>query len=96
MKNRILVFHDDQINILLISSFLRSLNFQNFYTAFNGSLAFEKILSMAKIRIFYNLVIMDCMPVIDGFEAIKNLRKLIAEGGIPYLSMMIENASLLE
>ncbi|MBI9034487.1 MAG: response regulator, partial [Bacteroidales bacterium] len=68
---RILVVDDNDVNVLVIKKFLRKWN-ALIDVAFDGKQAIEKVKSQ-----FYDIILMDIqMPVMDGYEATKIIRKL--------------------
>jgi signal transduction histidine kinase/CheY-like chemotaxis protein len=67
----ILVVDDNNINQMVAKGILSKLGFQ-IHTAENGKMALEK-LTLRK----YSMILMDCqMPIMDGFEATKAIRKM--------------------
>ncbi len=75
---RVLVAEDNSISTKVIRGMLRKLDLQP-DTAGNGEEALEAIKARP-----YDLVLMDCeMPVLDGFEATRQLRKWEASAGRP-------------
>ena len=80
-----LVVDDVQIHHVLLGSYLKNLGF-TVHSASNGQAAVD-----ATSKINYSLILMDCdMPVMDGYEATKAIRK--AEGNsrrVPIIAMTI-------
>ena len=75
---RVLVAEDNSISTKVIRGMLRKLDLQP-DTAGNGEEALEAIKAHP-----YDLVLMDCeMPVLDGFEATRQLRKWETSAGRP-------------
>jgi two-component system sensor histidine kinase/response regulator len=73
---RVLVVEDMKVNLMLIMKLLEKHGLQ-VDTAGNGKEAVEMLQKLS-----YDLVLMDCqMPVMDGFEATKAIRRLEAEKG---------------
>ncbi len=69
MTSTILIVEDDFANQQVASLFVKKFGY-HFDVAENGEIAVEK----AK-QIPFDLILMDCqMPVMDGFEATKNIR----------------------
>jgi CheY-like chemotaxis protein len=67
----LLIVDDDQINILVITSFLKGLSFITFQIANNGQEAYSKFMESTESQKF-DIILMDCnMPGMDGFEATK-------------------------
>ena len=95
----ILVVDDDQINILVISKYLKSFNDCKFDLAFNGRQAVDTVLQKSKELFFYDIILMDCnMPIMDGFEATKQIMAMVKESSIPNLIIIAStaNASQIE
>lgn len=68
---KILVVEDNQVNQLVITGFLEKMGYSCELVS-NGLEAVNK----AKTKVF-DLIFMDChMPVMDGFEATRNIRKM--------------------
>ena len=72
-KLHLLIVDDDQINLLVITSYLKGLNFITFQIANNGLEAYSKFIeSTADSKNNFDIIFMDCnMPGLDGFEATK-------------------------
>ncbi len=70
-KSRILLAEDNTMNLKLVVKILSKLGFENVDTAINGSEA------LAKFRPgVHKLVFLDCqMPIMDGYETSRNIRK---------------------
>ncbi len=69
MTATILIVEDDFANQQVASLFVKKFGYQ-FEVAENGEIAIEKAM-----QIPFDLILMDCqMPVIDGFEATRNIR----------------------
>jgi PAS domain S-box-containing protein len=67
----ILVAEDNPMNVLIIKQFLKKWDI-TYDIAKNGKIALEKVQELD-----YNMVLMDLqMPVMDGYDAAKNIRKL--------------------
>ncbi len=80
---KVLIVEDNQVNQMILKGFMKKLGF-NTDTANNG----EEGLNLAAIN-DYAMVMMDCqMPVMDGFESTKNIRKLDGEKGkVPIIAV---------
>jgi PAS domain S-box-containing protein len=74
---KILIVEDNQINQLVIQSFLSNFGL-NFETANNGKEAL-KLLDQDINKTRFNLILMDCqMPILDGYDTTKEIRSNIA------------------
>jgi len=79
---RILVAEDDPVNQKVMLSFLDNLGYKA-DLANNGKAAVEAVL-----KADYHLIFMDCrMPVMDGFEASRNIRQLEKSADIPIIAL---------
>ena len=91
---RILVVDDDQINILVATQYLKSLDGYEFDVAFDGEQALEKIKHKAEEGYFYDLVLMDCnMPLMDGFKCSRILMSMVRDNLIPKLLIIAATAN---
>ena len=73
---RVCIAEDNLINQKIAVQFLQKLNFQQVDAYDNGLEAVEGIRKMAKLGKPYHMILMDVqMPVLDGYEATKLLRK---------------------
>ncbi|MBF0211989.1 MAG: response regulator [Magnetococcales bacterium] len=91
-KIRILVVEDVEVNRLYISDLLYSLDIRSFELVCNGLEALEAL----KIN-FYDLVLMDCrMPVMDGFDATRALRRFEKETKRPHTPVIALTANVTE
>jgi len=94
-----LIVDDNPINLIIVSKILESRNF-SVVTALNGQEAIEKARSQ-KRDCFFKVIFMDCqMPIMDGFEASKRLKKMMDNREIPRtpifaLSANFENEKLI-
>jgi two-component system cell cycle response regulator DivK len=76
----ILIAEDEEYNYLFISEILSEYNV-NVWRAYNGKMAVDLCASNSQI----NLVLMDVrMPVMDGYEATKKIKKL--RPGLPIIA----------
>src|SRR6202023_2513203 len=72
----ICIAEDNLINQKIAVQFLDKLGFKNVHAYDNGLAAVEGIRKKAKEGVPYHIVLMDVqMPVLDGYEATKLLRK---------------------
>jgi CheY-like chemotaxis protein len=91
---KILVVDDDQINIMVMNTYLKSFDSFKFDCVFNGKQALEKLEAQAANRFFYDLIIMDCnMPVMDGFQATRRIRKMVNDGILPDITIIASTAN---
>jgi signal transduction histidine kinase/CheY-like chemotaxis protein len=79
---KILVVDDNEINLKVSEGSLNALGFQA-ELAVHGADAIEKLKTQA-----FELVFMDCnMPVMDGFEATRNIRKRFSRDELPIVAL---------
>lgn len=79
---RILVAEDNEINQIVISEMLRTLKLK-FVIVENGQLAVE-----AASEGQFDLILMDCqMPVLDGYEATKLIRRQFDDKQLPVIAL---------
>lgn len=75
----VLVVDDNEINLMLIEDILDVMDIKKVKTLESGIEAIKEIENNPN----YDVVVMDiCMPVMDGYEASKQLRKIGYEGRI--------------
>jgi len=83
---KLLIIDDEPFNILALESLLKGHNFL-IETAYNGKEAIEKISGVATPG--YDLIFMDCqMPILDGFEATKQLKVMMDTNKIPQIPIV--------
>ncbi|KAL5318962.1 hypothetical protein ACEPPN_014030 [Leptodophora sp. 'Broadleaf-Isolate-01'] len=76
LEVRVCIAEDNLVNQKVALQFLKKLNFKGVDTYSNGLEAVEGIRKMAKEGRPYHMILMDVqMPVLDGYEATKLLRK---------------------
>ncbi|KAJ5973226.1 hypothetical protein N7481_010436 [Penicillium waksmanii] len=76
-EGRILVVEDNKINLNLMLTFLKKRNIPTLDSAENGQLAVAAVQEKAQ---GYDIIFMDLsMPVMDGFEATRNIRAIEKE-----------------
>ena len=79
----VLVVDDNQINLMLMEDILEVINVDHVKTIDSGEGAINEI----KKNPNYDVVVMDiCMPVMDGYEASKQIRQLGYSGRIVALT----------
>jgi len=82
MKIKALVVDDDGIQLKLLTTFLKKLNFEG-NTATNGEEAVEKMRDGE-----YDICFMDIqMPVMDGWEATRRLKESVDTKHIPIIAV---------
>ncbi len=78
---KILVVDDDQFNVTMLQTLLESFKLNSDY-AVNGALAVQKVKDQLSQGCCsgYKLIFMDVnMPVMDGFEATREIKKFLKE-----------------
>ena len=69
---KVLIVEDNEVNQLVLKSFVKKMGFQS-DSAMNGQEAVDLISKQN-----YSIILMDCqMPVMDGFDATKAIRKIL-------------------
>lgn len=87
----VLIVEDNPINQLVIDELLQGFGHKTVVVE-NGKQALEKIVANS-----FDLVLMDCqMPVMDGFEATRELRKLESEKNLPRLPVVAVTANAIK
>lgn len=90
MIKNILVVDDDQTNIFVIKQYLDKFSY-SYETAFNGKEGIEQLI----INKNFDLIIMDCnMPIMNGFEASKIIKKMIHDKVIPKIPILALTANV--
>ena len=90
-KSNILIVDDIPINRLVLSGMLKSLGYE-FKEAFNGKEACDLILST---NIKFDIVFMDIqMPIMNGIEAAKNIRKFYNSKSLPIIGVTALSSEL--
>ena len=98
-STNILVVDDDQINLMVASTFLKQLKEFNFELAHDGIEAIKVLTKRAQENFYFDLILMDCnMPRMDGFEATKIINEMVENRKLPRLSIIActANASPLD
>ncbi len=89
-KGRALLVEDNPVNLKVAARLVENLGL-SIDTAENGQIALDKI-----SRNHYDLVFMDCqMPVMDGYQATRALRKREQERGLPRLPVIAMTANAM-
>jgi len=92
-KGLILVVDDVYMNILIAKNFFENSGYQ-VQTASSGQEAIEKFREFRKIGLAFTCVFMDCqMPIMDGFETTKILKKMMATDKIKSVPIVALTAS---
>lgn len=82
-NHRILVVDDDIMTALIHKKFIEDFGFQC-KSASNGYEAINIIINNQKISQFFSLILLDCnMPIMNGHELAKEIKKLIEKNVIP-------------
>lgn len=80
---KLLIAEDNEDNIFLLRSFLKGLNLDIDF-ALNGQEALGKFSMGINSRNKYDIIFMDLdMPVMDGFESVREIRKIETIHNIP-------------
>jgi len=89
-----LLVDDNPFNLMVATNLLEERNFR-VKTAMNGREAVEATEDHQKRGMSFDLILMDCqMPIMDGYEASKILRKMMTEGEIkecPIIALTANN-----
>jgi signal transduction histidine kinase/ActR/RegA family two-component response regulator len=90
----VLVVDDDQINQLVLKKYLNELGVKIFLAS-NGQEAVDTVKSQASKDNYFKLILMDCnMPVLDGYEASRQIRALVKSSEIPPLDILALTANV--
>ena len=90
----VLVVDDDQINQLVLKKYLSEIGVKIFLAS-NGQEAVDTVMAQASSENFFKLILMDCnMPVLDGYEASRQIRALIKNSVIPSLDILALTANV--
>ena len=90
---RILMAEDNEINRFFLGEVLRNRGFE-FVAAETGQQALDLI---ASDPVGFNLVLMDCqMPVLDGYDATRELRRREGESGSAHMPVIAMTAHVME
>lgn len=82
---RILIVEDNHVNQIVLETMLRKLNIET-DIAHNGSQALSRLDELHKKYQTIDAIFMDCqMPIMDGFEATRNIRR----SNTPYANIPI-------
>jgi len=78
-KGKVLIVDDNPFNLLVGKHLVESLGYI-VETALNGKLAIDEIKNPQKNKKAYDVILMDLqMPLMDGFECTKNLKRMMLE-----------------
>ena len=92
-----LIVDDDQVNLLVARSYLKSIEDYKIYfdTSNNGQEALDLIKKNKEKGLFYDIILMDCnMPVMDGFQATEKIKSLERKKEIPYTPVVAITANV--
>ncbi len=88
-KRKVLIMDDDQNSIFLLSEYMERFGI-DYEVAFDGVLALEKIKRINDL----DLIIMDCyQQILNGFEVLKTLKRLMKENLIMKVPILALSAS---
>ena len=77
-----LIVDDNPFNLMVATNLIHDRGY-TVQTALNGQEAIYKVKEQEKNGLPFNLILMDCqMPVMDGYEATKRLKAMMAKGEI--------------
>jgi len=89
----VLLVDDNPFNILVAKKIIEAQNYI-VHTAYNGQQAISVVKSLVKQGNTIKIIFMDCqMPVMDGFEATIEFRKLMASHEIPNIKIVALSAN---
>jgi signal transduction histidine kinase/CheY-like chemotaxis protein len=90
-KIKVLLCEDNEVNMRVASMILQRMHL-DIDTAENGQEAINKF-----IHIKYDMILMDCMmPIIDGYQATKEIRKIEKEGKMQRTTIIALTANATE
>lgn len=85
----VLLVDDDEFHLLIHEFYLKSIGVFNYKTARNGLEALNLIEKNAKKSEFFSVIFMDYnMPVLNGVDTTKKIKKMINEKMIPNVSIV--------
>ena len=91
----ILAVDDDPFCLDVVVKFLEIYGIINIYTAKNGKEAIDTVIEESKKGKNFAFIVMDCnMPVLDGFEATKQIRELSNNKLIPFVDIIALTANV--
>lgn len=92
-NSKILIVEDILYNRTLLENMIESLKYPNFNSAKDGKVAFEMLEKSLRDEDQYDIIILDLrMPVMDGFEVIKEINKR----GWAFPKIVVVTASVME
>jgi len=94
-KSQVLLVDDSPFNIMVAKHLIESLGYQ-VKTALNGKIAVNMVHETAKTpnEKMFRVIFMDCqMPVMNGYEATKALKKMMGLGEIPEIPIIALSAN---
>ena len=91
---QILIVDDNEFNIHALTLLLQTINAQSDF-ALNGIQALQKISEARECGCQYQLILLDCnMPIMDGYDTCKELRKLVEQQKIGPLHIIAVTADV--
>jgi CheY-like chemotaxis protein len=85
---------DNEFNIHSLSLLLKTVNLESNF-ALNGIQALQKITEVRDCGCQYQLILLDCnMPIMDGYDTCKELRKLVEQQKIDPLHIIAVTADV--
>ena len=97
---RILVVDDDPVNLMVGERYCEALASELSITvestnATNGKEAIELIMLACKEKKYFDIVLMDCnMPIMNGFEASKQIKQMVADKKVKELKIIACTANV--
>ena len=93
---RLLLVDDDVLTLLIHRKYIEEFGLQC-DTASNGSDAIRKIIENKENSIFFSIVVLDWnMPIMNGVECTRRIRRLVAEKIIPECSLLALSGTSFE
>ena len=91
---RVLIVDDDQINIMVLTTYFGTFSDCVYELAFNGKQAVDMVEASAKSLSFFDIIFMDCnMPIMDGFQATQRILQMVKNGVIPAVPIIASTAN---
>lgn len=91
---QVLLVDDDLINMMVLTKYFSTFDDCKYDTAYNGLEALNLVKSQAKAGVYYDVILMDCnMPIMDGFEATREILNLVKAGIIQNIAIIASTAN---